>query len=375
MLPTATSADRHDDAHEDWTQCTLRDQQTLHASGERNPHLAQPLFPSTSKHVNLDDHANAWTLNPEQKRAFRMIAEHSQNPLAAPLQMYLGGAGGTGKSRVIRALTAYFETTNQSRHLRLASYTGIAALNIQGVTLHSALALNQRKGDSPKNYTRTDLKAMWKGVDYLFIDEVSMIGCRLLTQISDTLADAKAVTDVPFGGMNIIVAGDFAQLPPVGETRLYAWVNPSCRSSVQKNSNLQITMGKLLWLTFTQVIILEELVRQRGFGNERFMELLSRLRLGHCTDDDFHLLNTRVLANLPTGSNLSEWANAPLIVCDNATKDAINEQAAVAFAAHSGQELHWYHCTDKYKGKPLTDPTLLSHLAHFHSGQTNHRLG
>ncbi|KAH9851804.1 hypothetical protein C2E23DRAFT_708676, partial [Lenzites betulinus] len=84
-------------------------------------------------------------LNSEQARAFRIIAEHSTENNPEPLRMYLGGFGGTGKSRVIQALTAYFNEKNQARRLRLASYTGIAAKNVNGVTLHSALALDQRK--------------------------------------------------------------------------------------------------------------------------------------------------------------------------------------------------------------------------------------
>ncbi|KAH9847118.1 hypothetical protein C2E23DRAFT_688555, partial [Lenzites betulinus] len=84
-------------------------------------------------------------LNREQARAFRIIAEHSREDKPDPLRMYLGGFGGTGKSRVIHALTDFFEKRNEARRLRLASYTGIAAKNISGVTLHSALALDQRK--------------------------------------------------------------------------------------------------------------------------------------------------------------------------------------------------------------------------------------
>ncbi|KAI1792866.1 P-loop containing nucleoside triphosphate hydrolase protein, partial [Ganoderma leucocontextum] len=313
--------------------------------------------------------------NREQARAFRMIAEHSCKTLPDPLHMYIGGVGGTGKSRVIQALTDYFACTNQTRRLRLASYTGIAALNIRGVTLHSALCLAQRKKNAAGSSTRRDLTAMWEGVEYLFIDEISMVGCRLLAQISEALSDAKGITDKPFGGISIIAAGDFAQLPPVGETRLYAWVNPSRRTSVKKNSAVEVIMGKLLWMCFTDVVILDEVMRQKGSANEAFIHLLARLRVGECTDADFELLNTRLLQNLPTGPYLSQWANAPVIVSDNATKDAINAQAAIAFAKNSDQSLHWYHCTDKYRGKLVTDSALQQHLASLHSGQTAHRLG
>ncbi|KAI0038037.1 hypothetical protein FA95DRAFT_1461306, partial [Auriscalpium vulgare] len=83
-------------------------------------------------------------LNTEQARAFQIVAEHSLVGNAAPLRMFLSGPGGTGKSRVINALVEYFKQRGEERRLRLCAYTGVAARNIGGMTLHSALSLNQR---------------------------------------------------------------------------------------------------------------------------------------------------------------------------------------------------------------------------------------
>ncbi|TDL19357.1 hypothetical protein BD410DRAFT_694014, partial [Rickenella mellea] len=81
-------------------------------------------------------------LNDEQAVAFRIVAEHSvQKDQKKPLKLYLGGAGGCGKSRVIDALSAWFRQLNQARRFRLTAYTGVAARNIGGMTLHSALSL------------------------------------------------------------------------------------------------------------------------------------------------------------------------------------------------------------------------------------------
>ena len=61
------------------------------------------------RHVDIADIIQEYTLNTEQARAFRIVAEHS--PLEKPeaLRMYLGGPGGTGKSRVISALKEFFD--------------------------------------------------------------------------------------------------------------------------------------------------------------------------------------------------------------------------------------------------------------------------
>ncbi|KAF8167652.1 hypothetical protein B0H34DRAFT_646547, partial [Crassisporium funariophilum] len=137
--------------------------------------------------VSIDNMIQEFTLNIEQARAFRIICEHSLERNPEPLKMYLGGAGGTGKSRVINALKEYFTRRGQSRRFRLASYTGVAAKNISGMTVHAALGLNQQKKKNAHGQTRRDLTVMWEGVDYFFIDEVSMIGCKMLYQISEAL--------------------------------------------------------------------------------------------------------------------------------------------------------------------------------------------
>lgn len=61
---------------------------------------------------------------------------------------------------------------------------------------------------------------MWDGVDYLSVDEASMIGCEMLHNISSVLTEVKGRT-AAFGGVNVVFAGDFAQLPLIGDVRLY----------------------------------------------------------------------------------------------------------------------------------------------------------
>jgi hypothetical protein len=90
------------------------------------------------------------------------------------------------------------------------------------MTLRAALGLRQ-KGESQKmGKVLRDIMTIWEGVEYLFIGEISMVGCALLYEISPAL---KAST-LAVGGINIIFAGDFSQLPPVGQNRLYAQIDP-----------------------------------------------------------------------------------------------------------------------------------------------------
>ena len=82
------------------------------------------------------------------------------------LLMFLGGPGGTGKSRVVNALRGFFTSRKESRRSTHA-YTRVAARNTGGATLHALLQLSE-SGRSLSTRTERDVAAMGEGVDYLF---------------------------------------------------------------------------------------------------------------------------------------------------------------------------------------------------------------
>ena len=124
------------------------------------------------------------------------------------------------------------------------------------MTLHAALSLNQRCKGGNRGKTVHDLVTMWEEVEYLFIDEVSMIGCNFLLQISEALTAAKGNTPAFFECINIIFTGDFAQLPPVGQTHLFSYIK-TAEVSMKRGQNS--VLGKLLWLSLKTIVILTEI--------------------------------------------------------------------------------------------------------------------
>ena len=332
-----------------------------------------PSGPSGLPNVSVEGVINQWSLNDEQARAFRIVALHSTDPKSTPLRMYVGGPGGTGKSRVIHALTDFFKQRGEPRRLRLTSYTGAAAKNIGGTTLHTALCLNPASKKAAGTKTRADLVAMWDGVDHLLIDEVSMIGCSMMVDIHEALVNATGCTD-PFGGVNIIFAGDFAQLPPVGDTKLYTHLNYT-KLHTDTPSGQKTVFGKLLWHSVDTVILLNEQMRQAGEANVKFVSLLSRLRDGSCTEEDFELLNTRLISTANEDLANELWQRAPVIVSENAVKDAINVRATLAFAARTNQTVQWFEAIDTYRGTKITDPEVREYMLAQPSGKTGQRLG
>lgn len=209
--------------------------------------------PSDKEPSLVDQLCSQYKLNAGQQRAFHIITLHVEQGEKRPLRMYVGGAAGTGKSTLIHAVTDFFGRKGSSQRLRLTSYMGVAAKNINGMTLHSALQLSQKHRSSTAT---NNLIAMWQGVDYLLVDEVSMLGCNFLAELSESLSIAKGNPEA-FRGMNVIFLGDFAQLPPVGQSRLFTHLD------TQRISNKigQLDMfGKLLWLSVDVIIILQDIV-------------------------------------------------------------------------------------------------------------------
>ncbi|KAJ6489135.1 hypothetical protein C8R45DRAFT_791378, partial [Mycena sanguinolenta] len=91
-----------------------------------------------AKQIEAGKHAqdtiNAFNLNVEQERAFRIVANHSLEAIAEPLRMYLGGVGGTGKSQVIKALIHFFESRSEAYKFLVLAPTGTAAALLGGST-------------------------------------------------------------------------------------------------------------------------------------------------------------------------------------------------------------------------------------------------
>ena len=90
--------------------------------------------------------------------------------------------------------------------------------------------------------------------------------------------------------------------------------------------------------------------------------MLSRLRDGRCTHADYELLNTRLLSNAFNTTLRLQWQGAPVIVYNNAIKDAINIEATLAFARCTSQQVHWYYAVDTYHGKAIEDDAIIDLL-------------
>ena len=129
--------------------------------------------------------------------------------------VFLTGKAGTGKSTFVH----YFTTKTKKKTL-LLSFTGIAAVNIGGQTIHSFFRL-PFKPLLPRDKEITKFKDHWnnkkiiQSVDTIVIDEVSMLRSDILEAIDYSLRINGGNPDLPFGGKQMVFIGDVYQLPPI----------------------------------------------------------------------------------------------------------------------------------------------------------------
>ena len=170
--------------------------------------------------------------------------------------------------------------------------TGIAAYAITGKTLHSLLRLPVRgKMSDLSTATLQSLQALFRDCRFLMVDEKSMIDLKMFSLVDDRLrAIFPATSDQPFGGVNVLICGDFFQLPPVGGKPLYA----------RRSSNVNEIKGRQLDQAFDKTIRLTEIMRQQGDdpASIRFRQTLGELRENRLTREGWEFLCTRVANQL-----------------------------------------------------------------------------
>ncbi len=186
--------------------------------------------------------------------------------------LFITGHAGTGKSYILNMLKSKF------KKLVVTSTTGIAAVNVKGQTIHSWAGVGICRYPVEtvvKNIlNKPTIRNQILKCEILAIDEISMLNIRVFEYIDKVLRLVRE-EDLPFGGIQLILFGDFFQLPPVekeAEELHYCFESPVWRELNLKN------------------ILLKENHRQ---NEENFINALSNMRTNSLTIEDTELLNSR----------------------------------------------------------------------------------
>ncbi|CAF4208745.1 unnamed protein product, partial [Rotaria sordida] len=256
--------------------------------------------------------------------------------------------------------------------------TGIAAAEIDGMTIHSFLG-EQRNSGKPRTIKLGDskLKKKWRSVEYVLIDEMSMDGLTLVAKLNRIISIAKHVDpQVPFGGINIIFFGNYLQYRSLYDASLHTDFSlPSKKKSGKLPTEKEIQQ-RVVRSLILQINCVVKLTQQMCTEDSRYLQLLECLLHGQCNYDDYELLLTRVVGQPSVGSLCdSPWNKAPILVFRNEIQTQLNNKAAIHNAAQLGHVPMVCVAQDTCNGKPIKDPILIKKLLELSDNKTEHLSG
>lgn len=223
-------------------------------------------------------------LSSEQEALFRLIEDTREH-------VFVTGRAGTGKSTLLQHLA-----WNTSKQIAVCAPTGVAALNVEGQTIHSLfklpLGVIGAHDEAQSDATRKLLNA----IDTLVIDEISMVNADLMDAIDRTLRQARGRRAEPFGGAQIVMFGDpyqLAPVPPRGDELRY--VQDHYRSFWFFDAKVWVgeaaSDGILDVGSYGAELNIRELVDIHRQADPAFKAMLNAVRYGRVTADIAQILN------------------------------------------------------------------------------------
>lgn len=266
-----------------------------------------------NKYIDIDK------CNPEFQLAFDLVKYTNQT-------FFLTGKAGTGKSTFMKYIVA-----NVDKNFVVVAPTGIAAINAEGVTIHSFFQLPSRLflPDDPdirffakENEKRKTIEAM----DTLIIDECSMLRIDLLCAIDCSLRHNGGNARLPFGGKQVVFVGDLYQLPPILPN------SPDEKTVFQRfHHSPYFFDADIFNQSELYTVELKKVYRQK---DPDFIKLLDRIRIGEISQPEIDILNRRCT----NGASLEQQEFTLTLTTTKAIASGVNEGRLLNL---STKELHF----------------------------------
>jgi ATP-dependent DNA helicase PIF1 len=230
------------------------------------------------------------TQEPENQIEIVQLSETQQRAMdlfTAGKNVFIIGSGGHGKSMLVKEM----RYKQKEKRVVVTATTGIAAYNINGVTINSFMGIGT--GDQSverlinKIRRKQKIAERIRMVDILIIDEISMASAELFEKIN-VICQIIRRSSMPFGGIQVILTGDLLQLLPVFNKN----------ESLFPNQDKRLIFESEIFNRYfdnTNTVELKTNFRQ---NDKQFIELLKRIRTGVHTKKDIDLLKTRLITNL-----------------------------------------------------------------------------
>jgi len=229
-----------------------------------------------------------------------MTQEEALAVLKCGYNVFITGAAGSGKTYLLREYIEYLR--KHGIGVGVTASTGIAATHLDGTTIHSWSGLGMKdildEDDLRKLSRKPYLKERFKKTSVLIIDEISMLSQEQFESL-DLICQKLKKNERNFGGMQIILCGDFFQLPPVGKEDAFV-----CESEVWQRTNFK-------------VCYLEEQYRHL---DKKFVTILDSVRNNQVIGKTLELLNKTLTKSEDVSNKITK------LYTHNANVDEINSQ-------------------------------------------------
>ncbi|CAI4053012.1 hypothetical protein SUVZ_15G1840 [Saccharomyces uvarum] len=228
------------------------------------PKKIKPLLRKSASSLESMNHKNALSspvvLTKEQEMVVSLIIKKRTN-------VFYTGSAGTGKSVILQTIIRQLSSLYGKESIAITASTGLAAVTIGGSTLHkwSGIGIGNKTIDQlvKRIQTQKDLLAAWRYTKVLIIDEISMIDGNLLDKL-EQIARRVRKNDDPFGGIQLVLTGDFFQLPPVAKK--------------DENKIVKFCFESDMWKRCIQkTILLTKVFRQQ---DNELIDILNAIRFG-----------------------------------------------------------------------------------------------
>uniref|UniRef100_A0A8C4V9R7 ATP-dependent DNA helicase PIF1 n=1 Tax=Falco tinnunculus TaxID=100819 RepID=A0A8C4V9R7_FALTI len=203
----------------------------------------------------------------ERRPPVRLSAEQEAvlGAVRSGKSIFFTGCAGTGKSFLLKKIVGSLPPSVTY----ITASTGAAACHIGGTTLHAFAGIGSGKAPLEQCVQlaeRPGVRQHWLACQHLIIDEISMVDGKFFDRL-EAVARVVRKRDEPFGGIQLIICGDFLQLPPV------------CKA----NEETKFCFQAKSWRKCIHINM--ELTEVRRQTDKTFVSLLSAIRLGRCTEE------------------------------------------------------------------------------------------
>ena len=256
--------------------------------------IADPNDPAVKKSKSRRHSVAKVFLSDEQRKVLHFVVDEGKS-------VFFTGSAGTGKSVLMREIIAVLRKKFQREPDRVAvtASTGLAACNVGGVTLHSFGGIGLGKEDVPtlvKKIKRNQkAKLRWQRTKVLIIDEISMVDGDLFDKL-EAISRSIRNNGRPFGGIQLVITGDFFQLPPVpdsGRVAKFAFDAATWTTSINHTIGLtQVFRQKDPGISLFSVSMISANIISEDFAN-----MLNEMRLGKLSQKSiltFHSLSRKL---------------------------------------------------------------------------------